>query len=329
MTIFSEIYGTYFRIASELLSREYISKKEANEIIGKMGFRDSVLFLPQKLFPQNDGSDWGLLKNDEKTGFLRRITRNKPVKILTTLQKSWIRAILNDPKIRLFTDDETLSALDSEFSGIKPLFRREQFKYTDVFSDGDPYFSEKYRLKFRIILNAVKKHEILNVFFISGKGRKISGDFLPLRIEYSRKNDKFRVHCLKMKNGKPYQNAILNISRLMRVTPTGSIYDKEISVEDYFNAGKCTEPVTVFVSEERNGLERFLMEFASYEKQTEQCEGGCMVKLWYEISDESELLIQLLGFGPVIEVKSPERFRDMISERVKRQYDLIFEENNA
>lgn len=53
MNIFHEMYSTYFRIASEILKLPDITEKNIRQIIDKYGFRDSVLFLPQKLFPQN------------------------------------------------------------------------------------------------------------------------------------------------------------------------------------------------------------------------------------------------------------------------------------
>ncbi len=56
MTIFSEVYGTYFRIAAAVLSKDRITESEIYDIINKEGFRDSALFLPQKLIPRTDGT---------------------------------------------------------------------------------------------------------------------------------------------------------------------------------------------------------------------------------------------------------------------------------
>ena len=60
--LFSEIYGTYFRIAAKLLARGVTDEKTVREIVGSDGFRDSALFLPQKLIP--DGEDWGLFRRN-------------------------------------------------------------------------------------------------------------------------------------------------------------------------------------------------------------------------------------------------------------------------
>lgn len=72
MNIFSEIYGTYFRIAAKLLEDEVTNEKTVRETVQREGFRDSVLFLPQKLIPGSE--DWGLFRRTPD-GNLKRITK--------------------------------------------------------------------------------------------------------------------------------------------------------------------------------------------------------------------------------------------------------------
>jgi len=79
------------------------------------------------------------------------------------------------------------------------------------------------------------------------------------------------------------------------------------------------------VSTERNGVERFMLEFASYEKHTVRNleTGQYNVELWYDQQDETELLIRLLSFGPVIEIFGPEHLREQAKQRIKRQAELL------
>ena len=173
MNIFSEIYGTYFRIAAKLLENETTDEKTVHKTVLSEGFRDSVLFMPQKLIPGDE--DWGLFSR-LPDGKLKRITKNPPVKILTKLQKMWLKAKLSDPRIRLFADDETLEKLDRRLGDIKPLYRSEQFSFTDRFSDSDDYFSEEYIRNFRTVLDAVKYRKILHTRFVTGHGKLVCGD---------------------------------------------------------------------------------------------------------------------------------------------------------
>lgn len=322
MNIFHEMYSTYFRIASEILKLPNINEKNIRQIIDKYGFRDSVLFLPQKLIPQNDGSDWGLLKRNND-GKLVTVIKNKPVEILTEIQKRWFKSKLDDPKIKLFLENDTLVSLKKRLENVKPFYSREHFRYTDQFSDGDDFSDELYQENFRKILRAVKSHEILEIAFFSGNGKKISGRYIPLKIQYSAKNDRFRLFCFSLKDGEIFHSGVINIGRVEQVRNTSEHCEK--NVDEYFLKRKCREPVTVCISDERNATERFFMEFAPYEKSTlsDSGDGKCIVKIWYDYQEETELLIRLLSFGPVIEILEPPEFRRQAKKRIVRQYELL------
>lgn len=326
MNIFHEMYSTYFRIASEILKLPNINEKNIRQIMDKYGFRDSVLFLPQKLIPQNDGSDWGLLKRNSD-GELVTIIKNKPVEILTEIQKRWFKSKLDDPKIKLFIENDTFISLKKRLENVKPFYSREHFRYTDQFSDGDDFSDELYQENFRKILRAVKSHEILEITFFSRNGKKISGRYIPLKIQYSAKNDRFRLFCFLLKDGEIFNSGVINIGRVEQIRNTSEHCEKNISMDEYFRKRKCREPVTVCISDERNATERFFMEFAPYEKRTEidLSSGKCTVTLWYDQQEETELLIRLLGFGSVVEIVSPPEFRQKARDRINRQYNFLNE----
>ncbi len=322
MNIFSEIYGTYFRIAAKLLENEAADEKMVRETVPREGFRDSVLFLPQKLIPS--GEDWGLFRRGSDNT-LRRITKKAPVKVLTKLQRMWLKAKLSDPRIRLFMDIETLSALDKKLGDVPPLYNMEQFRFTDRFSDSDDYANEQYIANFRAVLEAVKSRRIMFIEFVSGNGKHISGKFVLLKMEYSPKNDKFRAYCYLLRNDKVRSSGIINIGRISKIVDTGRVFRTPVSVEEYFSDRKCSSPAVVRVTSERNGVERFMLEFASYEKHTVRDleTGRYTVELWYDAQDETELLIQLLSFGPVIEILAPKHLREQAASRIKRQAELL------
>lgn len=324
MNIFSEIYGSYFRITAKLMKKEQLSDNEIINVVNNEGFRDSILFLPQKLIPQKDNSDWGLFKrNADDT--LSPVIKNKPVSPMTTLQKMWLKSKLSDPKIRLFLCDDTISALEKRLSDIKPLYNSSYFRYTDRFSDGDDYSDELYRKNFQAILNGVKAQEILEITFTSGHGQRINRKFLPIKIEYSPKNNKFRVYSMLIKCGRIHSSGVINIGRIEKVRQTGQFCTIPVNIPKHLTKRKCSEPVTVRVTTERNSVERFFMEFAPYEKQSERdlTTGECIVKIWYDKQDETELLIRLLAFGPTIEILAPSDFRQKAAERVFRQFELF------
>lgn len=324
INIFSEIYGAYFRTAEKILAHENVTEQEINEIISENAFCDSLLFLPKKLIPKADGSDYGLLKrNGDNT--LSPVTKNPPIRIITEIQKRWLKAKLFDPKFALFFSDTTLTLLKARLENVKPLYNPERFRYVDVFSDGDCFSDKSYRANFQTVLSAVKNREILEITFMTGKNVLRRNKFLPIKIEYSRKNDKFRVYCYSVHKNMITGNGIINIGRIISVSNTHVIFPEDISADKIFESRKAPEPVTVKVTAERNAVERFMMEFASFEKRAERNAetGECIVKIYYDEQDETELLIRLLGFGPVLEILGPADFRKQARERIVKQYHLI------
>lgn len=329
MQIFSELYGAYFRTVARLLAKASLTEQEMYRVIGEEAFQDSMLFLPQKLRPESPES-WGLLQR-LPDGKLVPVTHREPPGFVTLLQKRWLKAKLCDPRMRLFLSDEGLIALEEYLKEVKPLFLPDMFRYFDMFADGDRYDSEHYRRVFRTVLEAVHSGEILQVHFISGKGSQLNGEFLPLKLEYSQKNDKFRVYCCRMAKGRAVEYGLINLGRVLHVRGTGRKLPSEQYLQDCFQNRRCKKPVRVEVTGERNGIERFMVEFASFEKRAERdsATGRCTVWIWYDPQDETELLIRLLGFGPVLEILGPPEFRRQAAERVRRQHRLLEQASSA
>jgi predicted DNA-binding transcriptional regulator YafY len=323
MELFSELYGAYFRTVEHILQRGQVTAADIRQIIQAQAFRDSLLFLPQKLLPDTPES-WGLLQKAED-GTFRRVTRHAPPQYLTLLQKRWLCTKLSDARMRLFLTDEELTALRTELGDVQPLYLPEVFRYFDIFKDGDPYDDAQYRANFRTVLEAIRLQEVVAVEYCSGKGKMLRGRFLPLKLEYSQKNDKFRIYCCQMRRERVGNAGVLNVGRIRNIRRTGLRMACTGMTARVFASRRCAEPVQVRVSEERNGIERFLVEFASYEKHAERDEAGrsCTVQLWYDTQEETELLIRLLGFGPVVEILSPPAFREQAAQRVQQQYALL------
>ena len=74
------------------------------------------------------------------------------------------------------------------------------------------------------------------------------------------------------------------------------------------------------MKDERNALERTMLHFAHFEKQTERTGDDLYrVTLFYDKDDETEMVIRILSFGTKIKVIEPENFINLIKDRLKRQ----------
>ena len=301
--LFSEYYGEYYACVSEIISEAVagtLTKDRIREIASKQGFAESVLTIPASL---QDGS-WPLITEDCKTQI-----RHLPVHPVTLLQKRWLKTLLLDPKIRLFgLTDEGLEKVD-------PLFDPSKIVWFDRYSNGDPFTDEGYVERFRLLLDAVKTHRKVQVIFDSHRGKHNNWTVIPYRLEYSPTDDKFRLLC---HSGK-WRNRTLNLSRISFVRLWGTF-----DPDDYPLPELTNESVTLEIHNERNALERAMLQFSYLAKRTERIdENHYRMTLYYRHEDETELLIKIISFGPLIRVVEPDHFASLIRDRIERQYQYF------
>ena len=228
----------------------------------------------------------------------------------------------------LFLSQQAITTFKEYLKDVTPIFNEEDFYYYDTFSDGDDYKNEGYINNFRMVLHALKHRKLLEISIESKKGRRTTGIYMPCKIEYSSKDDKFRVYVARIQNYKIVTYAIINLSRITNTELSSVCFSGEINFEEHIDNNKCKEPVVIEISKERNALERCMLNFASYEKRTEYDEATdrYICYIYYDKKDERSLLIRILSFGPVIRVLGSSSFLDLVKERVKRQVELLRKE---
>lgn len=310
MKLFSELYSAYYQITEKILQKKSVTRSEVLEIIRKNGFSETVLFLEPKLIGREH---YGLL--EERDGLYQSILKREPHMPLTTLEKRWLCAVLQDRKSSLFLDQVQKQEL-CELMGVTPLYQKSFLHFFDRFSDGDDFEDAQYIGHFRSILRAAHQRTLMKISFQTRKGNRVTHYFLPVKIEYSSKNDRFRVHVIRYRKGKAVDTGIINLSQITLTECTGIT-----PAADAVAMKEKTEAV-IRITEERNAVNRFMMEFAELERISEYDEEtrDCLVRMRYHPSDETELLIRLLSFGPVVEVLEPAAFRAKMKERIDRQF---------
>lgn len=325
MELFSEIYSRYYKVAEIILEAagdKGLTEKKINQLITAYGFGESNLFLLSKLL---DG-EYKLLEQ-KGTHFFSKVTYSVGYP-LSNLQKSFLKALLEDPRIFLFLTKEQYSDLKTALKGIEPLFSWKDFYYFDRFIEGDPYNSEEYQRNFQVVFQALKQYQVLQIYYQSKYGRKIRGIFAPYRLQYSQKNDCFRLFCIQIKQQIATKPSTINLARILDVSYSFYNYPWEIVLEKIKHQQNSKDFIMIEIYNERNALERCMLHFANYEKQTSQIKPRVYhCKIFYNKEEETELLIRVLSFGPVIRVLSPASFLNQMKERIAKQMDLINNQN--
>lgn len=318
--LFSEIYSAYYNAVSKILAKTNITQKEMTQIINENAFSESAFYIIPKISNQ-----WNLVSKTA-LGFSSVLkNQNTTQRPLTILEKRWIKTLLNDDRVRLFVEDNEIKRLSKQLKYVKPLYNNEDFYYFDQFTDGDDFSNQSIIKNFRIIRAAVLNKKILKITYKPSKSDETTQTFVPVFIEYSVKNNKFRVYArhITHKGGRKIWS--INLSRIISIEETGNFSKQRLGAKEFFKKKRCSEPAILEISPQRNGVERFMMEFACFEKRTEIDEktGYCTAQLWYDKQDETEVLIKLLSFGPILEIKGSEALRNQAKKRIQKQYSLI------
>ena len=296
--IFSELYSAYYNAIAAILAdvlRGNTDERALQETVKRHAFSESIL----TILPALKGEKWQLLKRELTTPI-----RHIPTMPLTLLEKRWLKAVSLDPRIRLF--DLSFQGLD----GIDPLFTPDDYVLYDKYADGDPYLDEGYITRFRTILRALREKYPLTVEAVSRKGGLLRVHVFPLRLEYSEKDDKFRLITCGSRHG-----GTINLARIV----TCRRYEGK-GLVPACQKPAAFETVTLKICDDRNALERCMLHFSNFEKQAERVDDThYLVSIRYDRDDETEMVIRILGFGPLVEVVGPDSFRSRIIQRLWQQ----------
>lgn len=323
MEFFSEIHSRYFYIISKVLQAAATEKLTGDQItamISELGFAETSLELTPHLL--NTASDGYYLLKSEPSGYTS-ITDAMPPLTLTTLQKRWLKAILNDKRFALFVNKNEHASYHSLLSDVEPLYNPDDLIAVDMASDGDDYANEEYKNRFATVLHAIQAGKVLLIGYESGKNNRLSAYFAPYKLEYSMKDDKFRLIGVRMRQKRLRSLYKLNLSRITSIKLMD--WSAPANLAEYVQSLRIPEPVEIEITNERNGFERIFTQLSNFERISEYSEETqtCFMKIYYYEVDEMELLITLLSFGPVIRILGPEGFREKIAERILAQKQLF------
>lgn len=236
--LFHEIYGTYYQVTASILreaARGTLDKKRLTALIQEKAFGESLLTIPEGM----QGEKWRLLRSDLSTPLL-----DAPSMPLTALEKRWMKAILCDPRVQLFSPDA------SGLEDVDPLFTPDKIVYYDRYTDGDPYGDPAYIAHFRTVLKALREGHCFYICYISGRGAQFRLLVKPRFLEYSEKDDRFRL----VADGRKRRWTV----NLRKITDCALAYT---DIDMPLHAPRL-ESVTFELEDRRNAMRRVLLHFS-------------------------------------------------------------------
>lgn len=296
--IFNEQFGSYYNCVANIIklaTLRDVTAEDVYEFVSYWCYAESST----KITPAVLCDDYKLITKEGKTPL-----KAFPRMPLNNLQKRWLKSISMDPRFKLF--DQEIKGLDD----VEPLFTKDDYLTYDCFNDGDPYESEKYIKNFKMVNKAMKERTTLDIWVRTRHGHKKKVLMIPTIIEYSEKDDKFRVIGNKH---------VVNMKNIISAEPS----EKRISHESLSLPAHAY--ATFEIIDRRNALERVMFHFSHFAKEAVKVDDNTYrVTMKYLPEDETEILIRLMSFGPVVKVLEPASLVEQMNSRIQKQFATFF-----
>ena len=293
--IFNEIYGCYYNAVAKMISLAVdgrLTESKMNEIASEYAFEESLL----TIIPAIKKQEWQVIDHELETPIV-----NKPSMPMTTLEKRWLKTILLDPRIALFQIPM------GELKDVEPLFEPGDIVYFDRYLDGDRYDQPSYIANFFIIQQAIKEHKKVRIKFWNNRNQERTHLLEPIKIEYSDKEDKFRVLCAGR-----WDIRTINMGRIIQCTRLEEAFPEELCLQT-----RKRDTLIFELTDERNALERVMMKFAHYKKEVERIDENLYrVQMEYDVDDETDVLIQMMSFGSYVKILAPDKMKEELCIRI-------------
>lgn len=317
MTIFHEIYGSYYSAISDVLAalchKKSLSVHEMEQIITKKAFRDSSYLLLQAI--DSGRYAWVLYKDGCDNNYCTSLG-NIPKLPLTLLEKQWLKTIYMDPRVQLFTD-----SIPEFLQDIEPLYMVEDLYICGQYSAGDDYESKDYKKHFRIIQQALKYCCYLKIRYRSANNDMFEEEALPIRLQYSVKENIFRLFVIT--NDK---QMVYNLSRIEACC----IGDKYKNTNGLITFDEMHADVVL--SNDRRTLERLLLYFSNYKRETSKLDDGTfLIRIFFSKADMNEVLVNILSFTPMVKIVGPALMKEAFLKKINQQKQIFkskFHEKN-
>lgn len=310
--LFNSLYSSYYLVIRNILEAYITSNKQplANETITKLIKKSAYIEAPGEL------SD--LIFNKSETTTIFKEYQNKvssPINYipdfpLTTIELRFLTSILQDKRVIMFVPHKIIEELHQALKDVKPLWKTEDIKYFDRNKDGDDFDNKDYVLLFQTILNAINHKKNIHLIY----GRKNNSDiFTPTHLDYSQKDNTFRLFVKELKYPINLENikSIEITDQKPKKTEDSTTYET-LKVEIYDDTSRKYH---------FNRASRMFSYFKKTCKRTEK-ENTYELTVDYDKSDESEIVIKILMFGPNMKVLEPKDVSYEVNQRIKKQKEL-------
>ncbi len=352
MELFNEVKNRYFRLIYTIINEcaDGKAKTDIIRIIDEGEFEQKVIGKNQKSFAdlilnrcsedenlnlltEKDGRFYPSVENAGRQECIKGNEDGKsvlpPLPIrFTKIEKSWLKALLEVPDIKMVLSDETFAKLQKELYGFDSPIKSEYFELTNTIKLADIALENNYEKNFRILLDALIQEKPVRYSNTDKKGNIYENMLaLPVAIEYSMRDSRFRISMYSIDDKRPVMANIFTLSDLRIVDEEVDI-DRETAKRLLFEQRYSEEPVVLEVTDVKAAMERSFMCFSGMERTARSLGNNKYeIRLNYYLFEEENLIRNIISLGPYVKVISPQRITDEIVKRVIKSINMYNEKN--
>lgn len=334
MELFDEVKNRYFHIVLRALSEcgSGLSKKDIISILEEEEFeeravgRDFQSFQGLLLNQYEPGDNYNLLKEEGKLFYPVMSEKGKntvPVRF-TALEKVWLKALAEEPSAAMVLSKETLQKLRETLKEVDTPISGEVIELTNKSLLPEPTNLKQYEDNFKIILKAIVEEKAISYCNTDRAGNEYCGMLaLPIRLEYSIKDNRFRVSLFCLKNHRPIVANVGTMSSIEIMENCEISVTREEVLKLLHKNRYSKEPIVLEVTDKKSAMERCFMSFSELERSSRCLEQDKYeIKLNYYTFEEEDIIRKILALGPYVKVLSPQRIIDEIVKRIKKAIEL-------
>lgn len=329
MELFHEYKNKYFHLVLKILNlcengleRDDILKIiECEEYDERPISKDFSTFEGMILNEYVDSSLSLLKEKDNKYYSALNKEGSIPVKIrLSNIEKAWINGMIQDKIVQALLGEEIINKLKKSLKDVRQ-GSNNIIEFTNKNTSEFEYDLKKLNQTFFTILDAINNEKLLVYTNVDKNGNEHKDKLaLPLRIEYSVKDDKFRASMYSIEEKRAI---MINLHTLKEIKGTErSFYVKREDIIKRLKENKyCDEPVTIILNDKRGAMERGFMSFSSFERSSKLIGNNTYeVDIYYYTFQEHDVVSKIISLGPYVTVKGPERIKHIVIEKIKNAY---------
>ncbi|OOM71481.1 hypothetical protein CLPUN_49480 [Clostridium puniceum] len=238
--------------------------------------------------------------------------------------------MIKEPVVQALLGKEILEKLEKALEGVTE-GSNDMIEFTNKVKSPFQYNLKKFQEDFYIILDGIIKEKPIIYTNIDKNGNEYKNQLaLPIRIEYSLKDNKFRASLYSFKEER---SIMVNLHTLKDV----KIAEKDIEISENINLEinredvlknlkekKYSEtPITIELEDIRGAMERCFMSFSSFERSSRAIsKNKYEIDIYYYAFEEADVIRKIMSLGPYVKVKSPKRVKEIIVENIREAFLL-------